>query len=169
MGSDKGLVYFKNKFLIEHILESLGSNCIGIVSNSDEYKQFIKPVWPDIYKDCGPLGGIHSALYHSNVDWNFIVGCDLPYITSKFYFFLLNQIKTHQGKTRVPIHDHKAEPLCALYHRSCITEIEKLLVKKELKMMDALEKLETSYIELPKEFDADVLFRNINSPEDTKN
>jgi molybdopterin-guanine dinucleotide biosynthesis protein A len=166
MGSDKGLIEFNGKKMVEHVLKSLGSHCIGIISNNDEYKQFGKPVWPDIYKNCGPLGGIHSALYNSDADWNLIVSCDIPFITSDFLFFLLKQIKTHKGKTRVPVHDNKAEPLCALYHRSCITEIENLLMKKELKMMDALEKLDTTYIEVPQEFDSSVLFRNINSPED---
>ena len=167
MGSDKGLIEFKGKKMIEHVLDSVNKVAVAsIISNNDEYRQFGKPVWPDIYKNCGPLGGIHSALNNSNADWNLVVSCDLPFMTSDFLFFLLKQIKMHDGKTRVPVHDSQAEPLCALYHRSCITEIEKLILKKELKMQNALPKLNTAYVDVPAEFNSSVLFRNINSPAD---
>jgi len=167
MGSDKGMVEFNGKKMIGHVINALRFiHEVGIISNNEEYNQFGKRVCPDIYKNSGPLGGIHSALYNSNADWNFIVSCDLPFITSEFLFFLLTTLKTHKGKTRVPVHDNKLEPLCALYHKSCISEIEKLILKKELKMQDALLKLEPAYIEVPSVFDANVLFRNINSPAD---
>jgi molybdopterin-guanine dinucleotide biosynthesis protein A len=168
MGSEKGLVNFLGKKMIEHVLDSLKDLCcINIISDNQEYLQFGNNVYPDIYKNCGPLGGIHSALYNSNSDWNIVLSCDLPLVTSDFLLFLLKNIEVKPCDAIVPVHKNKVEPLCALYHKSSLPKIETLVLKKELKMQAALEKLNTIYLEVPKEkFDADVLFRNINSPAD---
>jgi molybdopterin-guanine dinucleotide biosynthesis protein A len=168
MGSDKGLVNFHGKKMIEHVLNSLRlSYPISIISDNQEYRQFGHNVYSDIYKNCGPLGGIHSALYNSNSEWNIVLSCDLPLVTSDFLLFLLKNTEAKLCDAIVPVHKNKVEPLCALYHKSSLSKIENLILKKELKMQSALEKLNTIYVEVPKEkFDADVLFRNINSPAD---
>ena len=166
MGSDKGLIEFNGKKMVEHVLESLGSHCIGIISNNDEYKQFGKPVWPDIYKNCGPLGGIHSALYHSKAGWNLIAGCDLPFVPTEFLNFLFEKTNGANADAIVRVHENKIEPLCAFYHRSCINSIEKLIRGKELKMKDALKNFNTSYIDIPMNLFGNSLFRNINTRQD---
>jgi len=168
MGADKGLVDFRGKKMIEHVIYSLGlSYPISIISDNQEYRQFGHNVYTDIYKNCGPLGGIHSALYNSNAGWNIVMSCDLPFVTSDFLLFLLKKIKGNLCDAIVPVHDSKVEPMCALYCKSSLPKIETLILKKELKMQAVLEKLNTIYVEVPKEkFDAGLLFRNINSPAD---
>jgi molybdopterin-guanine dinucleotide biosynthesis protein A len=168
MGTDKGLIDFRGKKMIEHALHSLKvSHQISIISDIEDYRQFGYRMYRDIYKNCGPLGGIHSVLHNSNSDWNIVMSCDLPFVTSDFLLFLLKKINGNPCDAIAPVHDNKVEPLCALYHKTCLPKLEDMILKKELKMQTVLEKLNTLYVEVPKQkFAADVLFRNINSPAD---
>lgn len=169
MGADKGLMDFQGRKMIEHVLLSLKiSPRITIITENDDYKQFGFRICTDIYKNCGPLGGIYSALYNSNSDWNIVVSCDLPFVTSEFFELLLEKINGSSAHAIVPVHDNNIEPLCALYHKSCLPELENLILEKELKMHSVLEKLNTVYVKVPLEFHAEHLFRNINWPEDIR-
>jgi len=168
MGTDKGLMDFRGKKMIEHVLDASSSiQDLNIISNNEAYRQFGKRVYPDIYKNCGPLGGIHSGIYNSKSDWNLAITCDLPFVTWDFIFFLLKKIHGNPFDAIVPVHDGKVEPLCALYYKYCLPKIEAMIQKKELKMQTVLEKLNTMYVEVPKDrFDASLLFRNMNSLSD---
>jgi len=167
MGYDKGLMDFHGKKMIEHVLQSLSiSPRTSIITDNEVYSQFGYPLYADIYKNSGPLGGIHSGLYHSNSDWCITVSCDLPFVSPDILNFLLKNIKSFSGNAIVPVHDNKAEPLCALYHKSCLPDLERLILKKVLKMHSVLDKLNKLYVEVPKKFDADLLFRNMNTPAD---
>jgi molybdopterin-guanine dinucleotide biosynthesis protein A len=167
MGTDKGLMDFRGKKMIEHVLCVAGAIATEILISSSNagYSQFGFPVYEDIYKNFGPLGGIHSGLSSSHSQWNLVVSCDLPFISREFLLFLLSQ--DADGNAIVPVHDKMPEPLCALYNKSALPEIESLILNGELKMKHALQKLNTVYVDVPKEkFNAAVLFKNLNSPED---
>ena len=166
MGSDKGLVEFSGMKMIEHVLQKVKSvtDEIIIISNNPEYKNFGFPVFEDICKDSGPLGGIHAGLSYSKAEWNLVVGCDMPFITPEFISFLISNISPADAV--IPAHDNHREPLCGLYHKSSLLKIESLLLKQVLKMQDVLKFLETKFIEVPAEkFDAELIFKNINSPQ----
>ena len=168
MGIDKGLMDFHGRKMIEHILHVLNiSSRISIISNNEEYNQFGYPVCPDIYKNCGPLGGIHTGLLNAKSDWCLAVSCDLPFITSEFLKFLLQYIEDTSANAIVPVHNGHVEPLCAFYHKSCLQELERLILKKEFKMQTVVQKLKTTFVEVAEEeFNPSLLFRNMNSPAD---
>ena len=65
---DKAFIKYKDKAFIDNIIAS-GEDFeeIIIISNKVEnYKNF--KIFKDIYKECGPLGGIHSALLNAKYD-----------------------------------------------------------------------------------------------------
>ena len=167
MGTDKGLMDFQGKKMIEHVLASLKSSSrISIITGNDAYGQFGYRICSDIYNNCGPLGGIHSALYNSTSGWNLVVSCDLPFVTAEFCEFLVRNINDTFADAIVPVHDKHVEPLCALYNKACLPELEKMILKKEFRMHTVLENLNTIYVEVPGEFDSSVLFRNMNTTTD---
>lgn len=167
MGTEKGLVKFRGKKMVELVLENVRplASEVLIVSSNKEYHKLGYAVIEDIHKDCGPLGGIHAGLVNSKSDWNLVVACDLPLVTTDFFSFLVSQ--TEKTKALIPVHDLKLEPLCGLYHKSALPEIESLLLKKELKMQNAVQQLAATFVEVPKEkFDPSVIFQNVNTPDD---
>ncbi len=67
MGEDKGLVLLNGKPMIQYVIEALKGvvSDIIIISNNASYNKFGIPVYPDIIKDKGPVGGIFTGLHHS--------------------------------------------------------------------------------------------------------
>ena len=93
MGEDKGLVLLNGKPMIQYVIEALKEvvSDIIIISNNASYNKFRVPVYSDIIKDKGPVGGIYTGLYHSTTELNFCISCDVPMISSDFIFWLLNK------------------------------------------------------------------------------
>jgi len=165
MGTDKGLINFQGRPMIEYAIDAVKAvtEKLVIVTSNKAYRKFGLPLIEDIYSDCGPLGGIHAGFANSETDWIFVLGCDMPFLSEEFLQFLGS--KRSAAEAIVPIHDGQAEPLCSLYHRSAMPKIESLLLEKKLKMMDVVKFLDTKFIEVPEKFEPVRLFRNINSPE----
>lgn len=118
---------------------------------------------------CGPLGGIATALRVSHAPWNLVIACDLPYLTTAWLDFLILQALESKGEAVVPIHEHGAEPLCALYHKNAEQGIQSALEGGVRKLTDALASLRVDYVEPDKwkGFASDgLLFKNVNSPAD---
>lgn len=82
MGSDKGLLPYKNSTLIEHAIDSIKPYCVSIIlsTNNTAYGRFEYKVVKDHYKGIGPLGGIFSGLSESDNNSCLITACDIPFI-----------------------------------------------------------------------------------------
>ena len=93
MGEDKGLVLLNGKPMIQYVIEALKEvvSDIIIISNNASYNKFRIPVYADLIKDKGPVGGIYTGLYHSTTELNFCISCDVPMISSDFILWLLNK------------------------------------------------------------------------------
>ena len=169
MKEDKGLVVFKGKMLAQHVIDSLNTitaNIIIITSNAG-YKQFGYPCIEDEMKEKGPLGGIFTGLVHSSTQKNLVIGCDMPFLSQNIFNGLINNCEGSDAL--VTEHKGKAEPLCSIYDRSCITHFGKLLEQDHLKITDALEGLKTRVISFDNEdWFAGNEFANINSIEELR-
>ncbi|NOY95228.1 MAG: molybdenum cofactor guanylyltransferase [Chlorobi bacterium] len=94
MGADKALIRFRGETLIQHVINLLQPVCKSILvsSNNQGYGKFGSPVVPDEILNCGPLGGIYSALKRSTTDWNFVISVDCPFVTKEFVHFLSSKV-----------------------------------------------------------------------------
>lgn len=81
MGTDKGLAYLNGKPLISYLIETIKALDlpIAIISNEPIYEMFGYPVFPDLVKEKGPLGGIFTALSNTESDHCLILSCDSPF------------------------------------------------------------------------------------------
>lgn len=171
MGTDKGLMKFNGKKMIEHVLDVLKeiTEQVMIVSNHADYKQFGYPVISDAYPNSGPLGGMHAGLRNSGHKWNFILSCDIPFMTPDFLKFLISVVEADE-RPIIPVHGQTLQPLCGLYPASVARIIESFILNKQLKVQDAVKQMNARIIEVPEDrFDPTILFRNFNSPEDPYN
>ena len=125
MGTNKAFLKLGNKYIIEilaDLLKSIFSKVI-LVTNEPELYGFLKiDMFEDIYKSKGPLGGIHSGLVNSKTETNFIISCDIPFITKPLIEFIINY--PSDKKIKVPFADGFVQQLCGVYSRSKLPEIE---------------------------------------------
>jgi len=174
MGSDKGLAEFDGQPLINSVLkvvDDITGNII-IISNQEGYEDLGYPVFEDIHKNKGPAGGIHSALTHSDCDYNLVLACDMPNVNADLIRYLITHNDDDSNfDAYVPRYEENIEPLCTIYSKSCLHQIEVCIKENDLKMMDILKKLKTKYIEITSDLDfySPSLFENVNTKQDLEN
>ena len=166
MGADKGLLHFRGKPLVEHILQITSpiSNSTLIIANNEAYKQFGVPVYKDIIKEKGPIGGIHTGLSCSNAKMNLVLACDMPMLNSDFLRGLIDMI-TDESQLIVPKHDDKIEPLCAIYHQSLLPALEKAAKSSDLSLHGFISSQDVKFHEIDKKssYYSPYLFSNANN------
>jgi molybdenum cofactor guanylyltransferase len=166
MGSDKGLLQVGDKSIMERQIEVLQPlvNDIIIIHNGKHYSHLGYQVHEDLILDCGPMGGIYTALKVSQTPKNFILSCDMPFINNELVKLIIREAE--HCEIAIPRHGEKLEPLCAVYDQSCLETFKELLDQKALKMMDALKFFKVKEIRVPQEILDTKPFTNINTPED---
>ncbi len=85
MQSEKGLVLFQDKPFIEHIIQAILpiTDKIKLITATKEYDYLQYEKIPDLISDKGPLGGIYTALSNSETEFNLILSCDIPLISTE--------------------------------------------------------------------------------------
>ncbi len=135
MGMDKGLTLLNGKPLIYYAIETFESVCDHIIisANSPDYNQFGYPVQADIYKDCGPIGGIYTGLESSETEKNLVLSCDIPLISTALIKFVLRH--SDKKKVCVPVQENGfPEPLCAYYPKTSLQLLKKFIIQKNYKL-----------------------------------
>ncbi|MGH9758883.1 MAG: molybdenum cofactor guanylyltransferase, partial [Candidatus Acidiferrales bacterium] len=95
-------------------------------------------ILPDDWPGAGPLGGIATALWNSECDWNLILACDLPYLTQDWLAHLIERGRASAADAVIPMNDRGAEPLCAMYHRRGVGPIRAALERGTRKVTEGL-------------------------------
>ncbi len=147
MGTDKGLLELNGKSFIAHIIDAVKPlvNTLIIVSDHTDHDQFGFERIEDSIKDAGPLAGLYSGLNHSTTNYNLVVSCDMPLITTNT---LETLVRGHETKYEVTQLEYKGKtmPLTALYRKDCELKIKALLDNGEKRMRYAVSQLETKTI-----------------------
>lgn len=165
MGEDKGLVLLNGKPMIQYVIEALKevvSNII-IISNNASYNKFCVPVYSDLIKDKGPVGGIYTGLYHSTTELNFCISCDVPMISSDFIFWLLN--KSGNASITLPMYKDKIQQMIGVYSKQVLSNFKESTEKEHLKLSQVNKDMACEIIDIEKEyanFD-ELIFSNINT------
>ncbi|MBW6496881.1 MAG: molybdenum cofactor guanylyltransferase [Bacteroidales bacterium] len=167
-GQDKGLFPFRGKALVEHAIDILKPLCSEIListNNPDAYGFTGQKTIADIHAGCGPIGGMHSGLFNASGQIVLFLGCDMPFVDSKVFSFLLENIAVNHAA--VAMHNGFRETLCMALKKESLPLVEQAIAEKKYKILDMLEMLSVSYPELSTQsfFHRD-MFHNINFRED---
>jgi molybdenum cofactor guanylyltransferase len=165
MGRDKALLPFKGRTLLECVAAEVHqvTNAVTVVGNISRHSYLSYPVIEDIFPGRGPLSGIHAALAASCAEWNLIVACDMPEVTSDFLRKVLERAENGGADAVLPAGPSGLpEPLCAAYRRRSLEVIAGALERGIRKVIDGLAGLTVDIWRVP---DARY-FHNLNSPED---
>ena len=164
MGQDKALLPWKGSTLIQSVAREVfnAAGNVTLIGSPQRYGKLGFPVIPDKIEGCGPLGGLHAALSATSAEWNVLVACDMPAITSQLIEQLLEAAEGSGCDALVPETPGGLEPLCAVYHARLLPAVESAIHSKLLKMHDFVSIIQTRLWPAPDP----AVFRNINTPQE---
>ena len=139
-GADKALAEWQGQPLAVWVAERVrgAAGSVTLVGSPERYQALGLPVIADQTLGLGPLGGIMAALQHSAADWNLIVACDLPHVTTEFLQYLLRLAQEDTADVLMPLdRDDRDEPLCAVYARRCYGPIDAAVAQGVRKVTEA--------------------------------
>ncbi|MFZ0818303.1 MAG: molybdenum cofactor guanylyltransferase [Candidatus Sulfotelmatobacter sp.] len=171
MGTDKAFVKYGGRTLLARALDLAHSITprVFIVGNREKFAPFV-PVVEDIFRDCGPLGGIHAALKTSSTELNLMLAVDTPFISTAFLQYLISQTQgVPETAVVVPRSGGRRQPLCAIYRRE-FADVAEIALRAGQNRIDRLfDGVQTRVLE-QEELEAAgfsaFLFRNLNTPEE---
>ena len=149
---------------------------ILIVVNKDKFNYLEKLMYgfgnsvklvSDVAGPKCPLRGLYSGLLHSPAKFNFLVGCDMPFLERELISYMARKIS--QADILIPRTGKFLEPLHAFYSSRCLHSIEKVLREGERKMVSFFPYVDVEYLEREEIaiFDPEgVSFFNINTIDD---
>ncbi len=168
MGSDKAFIMLDGRTLLARALEVARSvaHDVRIVGDAAKYAAFA-PVLEDVFRECGPLGGIHAALRASQTELNLILAVDVPFVSRTFLQYLISRARsTPSAWVTVARTSEGWQPLCAIYRREFADVAETALRAGRYKI-DILFGERADVIdgqELESAGFSERMFGNINSP-----
>jgi molybdopterin-guanine dinucleotide biosynthesis protein A len=185
MGANKSLLKIGEHTIIERVVKLMRDifNEVNIITNQkNEYKFLGLPMYEDIYKDFGPLAGIHSALFHTTTERNFIISCDIPLMTADVIKYLI------EYPTKKPITIARADDfiqqLIGVYSKNLVSTIENIIEKNNAvkdernpeqnkrgcSVLELVKSVDSKIIDIEKEYPSYIpgTFYNMNRPEEYK-
>ena len=162
MGQDKGIVLYRGKRLVEHVVtacKKLTSNIL-ISTNNPEYRFLGYELIEDNFKEIGPIGGIQAVLAASKTEVNIFCPCDMPGIKPSVLEKILEEKKNFQVVVAA-CSNGKTYPVLGYYNKNVLPVIEKQIEKGDFKMQHLLKELNAQTVVFH-----DETLKNINFPED---
>jgi molybdopterin-guanine dinucleotide biosynthesis protein A len=173
MGSDKAFLNYEGHALLARALEAVRvvTPEVRIVGSREKFADF-GPVVEDIFRDCGPLAGIHAALLSSQTELNLMLAVDMPFVSSTFLEFLRLQAQTvSEAVVTVPFAGGRRQPLCAIY-RPQFAAVAETALRAARNRIDTLFEVLPCRILAEQELKvagfSSAIFRNFNTPEDVE-
>ena len=170
MGTDKAFVTLDGRTLLARALDLARSVAtdVHIVGDPAKFAAFA-PVIEDVFRDRGPLGGIHAALRASQTDLNLILAVDVPFVTSALLQYLIKRASDSKAIITVTRAAENWQPLCAVYRRAFVDAADQSLRSGRYKI-DALFKPAITQVIEEKDLESAGFssshFRNLNTPTD---
>lgn len=171
-GSPKFEALFKGRRLLDVALGSaaeIGETVIVIGENANTKKQTMASVYADIFRNKGPLGGIHTALTHAETPVIAVLPADMPFLTAEIYRHLF-RFYTNE-KPLAAESDKGLEPLVSLWPVHFLAEIEQCITQGTLGIFKCWEKWKAHKVDCSAKgagFDQRI-FININRRQDLLN
>jgi molybdopterin-guanine dinucleotide biosynthesis protein A len=177
MGVNKALLrmYDGGPTVVEMVVARLGEAGVGspllITNNPYEYAFLRLECVPDDVEGAGVLGGILTAVNHSERDRVLIVGCDMPLLSVG----LLRYMMSVPGEYDVLVPrwseggEVRVEPLHAIYSVRQAGVIERQIAEGRRKVSDFLDGVDVTYLDesVMRQYDPGLRsFYNVNTPEE---
>lgn len=170
-GEPKALARFEDRTLLERALEVARqlSPRIMVVAPPDLYAlPEDVPVYQDLIPACGPLSGVHAALYYSRDPVIATLPCDMPLLSADLYRVLVAEMRP--GRPAVARSHKGLEPLVALWPKSALPAVEAQLRAEKYQMRMAFAALNALEVPLDEKVRPYLpeWFANVNTRQDLR-
>ena len=159
---------FSEKYL------SVSANANPNAKNGQSERKGLAPDWivlPDKVPDCGPIGGIYTALSTCTAGWAMVVSCDVPKVEESLLRVLMAG-RTAEAEIVYPVtSDGRMHLTCALYRKSLLPVLEQHIAAHDYRLRSLLDKCRAAIVPLDSAQDSflEDMLANINTPEDLEN
>jgi len=140
-GKTKALLPFPKLPLIQIQIEEMSKCCDELLVITHDPALFMPVVKemarvvPDMYPGLGPLGGLVTAMNQSSSDYIWLVGCDMPYISSAAALAMKMTLEQSDADAIIPVEEGMVHPLHAVYRASSKPIAEEVLAGQQFSMM----------------------------------
>ncbi|MDD3251422.1 MAG: molybdenum cofactor guanylyltransferase [Lachnospiraceae bacterium] len=177
IGTDKALLTLEDETFLERIRKELARIpdlrqvllSVGSVRRYAELSQKLEArglpleIVPDRWSDCGPIGGIASALEVCICDALLVVSCDMPLFCGELGE-ILKAGMTEAYDAAVPVDSAgRLHPVCAVYRKGVGTILREQIESGELRMHKLMERIRVNDVDVR---DYERCLQNVNTMED---
>lgn len=142
MGFNKAFIRVDGEVIIERSVALFKSLFDDVFISTNEvlrYENLGVRVISDVIKDCAAIGGLHSALFHTNASTVFVAACDMPYLDAETIKKTIDMCEGFDAA--VPYLNGAFHPLHAAYKKECIKQIEAMIADGNLRLHSLLENI----------------------------
>jgi molybdopterin-guanine dinucleotide biosynthesis protein A len=172
MGENKMLMPLGSTTVIGHLIKRVGPlfrETIIVTNEPEKYRHYPVRLTEDLIcsQEKNSLTGIHTGLFTARSDFSLVMAGDMPFIRTGLLTYLCHIACDYD--VTIPREEPHVQPLCAVYQKSCLPHIEKLLYAGRYKVIDFFSAVRVRYVDtaelLP--YDAELIsFFNVNTPTD---
>ena len=141
MGADKALLPIRGQPVLQHAAAQLRILTDQVLLSADDRRPYDflgLPAVPDVFPGCGPMAGLHAAMLRTSRPWLIVLACDLPDATAPLLRRLVDAADGFDAV--IPAgSDRCLHPVCAVYNRTCLPAIERLLKSGKHRLLSLLE------------------------------
>jgi molybdopterin-guanine dinucleotide biosynthesis protein A len=177
LGRNKAQEIVGKKSLFHWVLDSVDflKSEVIVVTGAEEFSSWLTrcpsryKVVADIYPSRGPMVGIFTGLTASKSLYNLVVGCDMPFLNQGLLSYM-TQIAAGFDLV-IPRLGNMVEPLHAVYSKSCLVPMERMIEQDDLGINRLLGLVKVRYVDSDEidRFDPEHLsFFNVNTEADLK-
>ncbi len=168
-GTNKANACFQNNKLIDIAVQNcykISSDVFMITSSRYKYENLLVPTISDIIPNCGPLGGIFTALVHSNNPYICTIPCDMPLLVPDLFRLLFK--KRSDNRPVVARSENGIEPLLSLWPTGLVSSLYSYIKDGKYNLRYILTELQAIEINIPllmKNYNPNI-FTNVNYKKD---
>jgi len=172
MGKNKAFIEINGKRIIDRtvsLFREVFDDVLLVTNTPLDYIELKVRIVTDLVSGKGSLGGIYTGLFFSSSSKAFFVGCDMPFLDRRVIQYFLGLAQT--ADIVVQRTKDYWQPLHAIYPRTLLKPIERLLQQGELKIIKTYQGMRVREVtgEELKRFDPDLhTLSNFNTPEELK-
>jgi molybdopterin-guanine dinucleotide biosynthesis protein A len=173
MGSDKALLSFRGRAMIETAVETLREVCaeVSISGNRDDLARWA-PVVRESRREEGPAAGVEACLAASTREWVLMLPVDVPRMEAKLLQkWMATVFEQPDVLASYMVCAGEWHPALCLVHRDCLPLFRASLDADDRKLTRIFSRLDERLLLVDAATlmpNAELCFANVNTPEELK-